>query len=759
MADRFAQSGAALLRSSRRSLFPPIDRRRLTFRGGWSGLPIYLVMILIYPASLAQAGWVDVASHFPYIALAAAILGTVVGNGRMRPRRSTALGIVAGALVVVLTTIAATAGATLHLKAVELATHVNNWTTQILAGESANDPSTFVLLLGATCWASVYLGAFVLAREHRPWDAVVFSGVCLTVNVSLALTSLFFDLILFSLCALVLLTRLHIVNLTERWERQNIVPAGEMDWRLLRGGLTWTLVLVLLAFFTPRVAAADLVSNAFNTFEAPYNRLQAEWQRFFAGVSGPSRLQGVSFSDAIRLGQAPNLGDRIVFYVDSPSAHFWRAVTYDFYTGAGWRTTETDRADKVVPNYIDRAKLDATFDIIVPHANLLFGANEPAKVSVPFQFQTGEDRAYSTSLRAVNRNQAQGTYTTSSLVSTATKEQLRKATTVYSTTIKAKYLQLPSSVPDRVSKLAQTITATKTTPYDKAEAVETYLRNTYKYSTVVKSAPPGRDPVDYFLFDLKADFCEYFASSMAVLLREVGVPARVVEGFTAGELDSSNRYAVKELNAHAWVEVYFPQYGWIEFEPTPSELPFDRLESTTPEGTTNPDGTTGPDTKGRTGINGRDLEPDPGQVGADDTAPNVSGNVSRPVDPVPALALLSLILLALVGALVRFELRFRGLPAIDRAWGKTRLLGAYAGHAARPSQTPYEYADAMGREIPDVQEPLRTIAHARVQDRYAPGGATAAERDAAALAWRRTARVLVTLLPTRLVRAVAKLIR
>ena len=760
MADRFARSGHALLRSARRGLFPPIDRRRLRFRGGWAGLPIYLVMILIYPVSLAQAGWVDVASHFPYIALAAAVLGTVVGGTRLGPRRSTALGTLVGTFTVAIFTIAATPGPTLHAKAVDLATHVNNWTTQIIAGESATDPSTFVLLLGATCWAAVYIGAFALAREHRPWDAVVLSGVCLTINVSLALTSLFFDLILFSLCALVLLTRLHIVNLTERWERRNIVPAGEMDWRLLRGGLTWTFVLVLLAFFTPRVAAADIVSNAFSTFEAPYNRVQAEWQRFFAGVSGPSRLQGVSFSDAIRLGQAPNLGDRIVFYVDAPTAHFWRAVTYDFYTGAGWRATETDRVDKVVPNYLERVKQDATFDIVVPHANLLFGANEPTKVSVPFQFQTGDDRAYSTSLRAVDRNDAQSKYTTTSLVSTATKEQLRRATTAYPTVIKTKYLQLPSSVPERVTKLAQTITATKATAYDKAEAVETYLRSTYKYSTVVKSAPPGRDPVDYFLFDLKADFCEYFASSMAVLLREVGVPARVVEGFTAGELDNSDRYAVRELNAHAWVEVYFPQYGWIEFEPTPSQLPIDRQESAAPAGTTNPDGTAATtEPKDRFGINGRDVEPDPGAGGLGDTPPGVSGSVSRPVDPRPAVALLALVLLGLFAALVRFELRFRGQTIIDSAWGKTRLLGAYAGHAARPSQTPYEYADSMGREIPDVREPLRTIAYARVQDRYAPGGASDAERDAAALAWRRIARVLITLLPTRLIRALAKLVR
>jgi len=216
--------------SLKRSLFPPVDLRKLRFRGGWAGLPIYLVMILIYPASLAQAGWVDLNAQFTYIALAGALLGTVVGNGRIRARRSTLLGAIAGALTVVIFTIIATNGTSLHAKTVDLAVHVNNWVTQIIAGESANDPSVFVLLLGATCWASAYVGAFALAREHRPWDAVIFSGICLTVNVSLALTSLYFDLILFTLLALVLLTRLHIVNLMERWERQNIVPAGEMDW-------------------------------------------------------------------------------------------------------------------------------------------------------------------------------------------------------------------------------------------------------------------------------------------------------------------------------------------------------------------------------------------------------------------------------------------------------------------------------------------------------------------------------------------------
>src|SRR5258708_31794872 len=165
------------------------------------------------------------------------------------------------------------------------------------------------------------------------------------------------------------------------------------------------------------------------------------------------------------------------------------------------------------------------------------------------------------------------------------------------------------------------------------------LRNSTRYWPGVTPAPPGRAPVDSFLFDLKAAFCESFASSMAVMLREVGVPARVVEGFTAGELDPLGRYAVKELNAHAWVEAYFPQYGWIEFEPTPSELPFDRADAaaSNTSGTDPTSGRNGREDSG--GPAGRDNEPDPRIRGIDDTPPDVSGTVSLQVDPPPAPAL------------------------------------------------------------------------------------------------------------------------
>ena len=746
-----------------RVLFPPIDWRRLRFRGGAIALPLYLVMILVYPASLQQADWVDTTSHFAWIAIFAMLFGTLAGNGGVGVRHAGPFGAALGALVVLVTTIqAGAAGPSFHDRAVATAMHVNNYLTQVLAGEAASDPTVFILFLGTTVWAATYVGSYALAHQRRIWDAIVFCGFCLVVNVSLALTSLLFDLVVFSLCVLLLLLRMHMVTLQERWSRNNIQPTGEMDWRLARGGLTWTAVLVIMALVTPRVGAAEVVNGAFGTFEGPYHRVEAEWQRFFAGVSGPSRLRGVSFSDSIRLGQAPNLGDRVVMTVDSPGGHFWRAVSYDFYTGAGWRTTETDKADKITPAAAEREKLEVTFDIVVPHANLLFAPNEPTKASVPFQFQTGEDRSYSTSLHAVNRGNAEGPYVVSALASTADKVTLRRATATYPAYIRAKYLQLPSSLPQRVKDKAHQIADDKPNAYDKAEAIETYLRQTYRYNTVVRSAPPGRDPVDYFLFDLKEDFCEYFASSMAVMLRELGVPARMVEGFTTGTFDPEQaKYVVREVNAHAWVEVYFPQYGWIEFEPTPSETTFPRIEdrSLTSDGSPAGDG-----------IN-RERDPDRDQAddqidkGSDRERADDEGfaggalNIVRSVDPRPAIAAVILLLLGILAAFVRFELRFRGQPPIASAWGKTRLLGSYLGHSATPSQTAYEYADSLAVVVPDARAPLRDIAHARVIDIYSRTGATDAELDAVESAWGRVARALLALIPRRLLRALTRFVR
>jgi hypothetical protein len=742
-----------------RSLFPPIAWRRLRFRGGWFALPIYLLMMSVYPLSLQQADWVVTQEHFTWLVFSAIVLAILVGNGTMPTRRAMILGGLVGTVAIVLATAFASDEGPIRERVVHLAVNVNNWITQVLAGEAATDPTVFVLFLGATVWTSAYVGTFALSRSLRPWDAILFMGFCLVVNVSMALTNLIADLVVFSLSALVLLVRLHIVLLQERWTRNNIVPSGEMDWRLLRGGMTWTMVLVIMALVTPRVGAAEVLNRAYSVFETPYHSVEAEWQRFFAGVSGPSRLRGVSFTDAIRLGQSPNLADRVVMTVDAQQGRFWRAVAYDFYTGNGWRTTETDKVDRINPTVLGREKFDATFEMLVPQQNLLFAANEPVRASVPYQFQTGADKTYSTALRAVRGGQASAKYTVTSYVSVADKAALRRASNTYPDYIRQKYLQLPSTLPQRVRDLAHKVAGDQTDPYNKAEVVESYLRTTYRYAPVVRAPPPGRDPVDFFLFDLKEDFCEYFASAMVVMLRELGVPARVVEGYTAGTLDpATGKFVVKELDAHAWVEVYFPLYGWIEFEPTPSQAPIFRVDSEAIGGGS-PGGDSDPLGDGSAIDRGdRDLQND----NAPDEGQGFGSGVVQAVqnfDPRPLAALIGALLLLLLLAFARFQLRFRGQPSVDSAWGKARLLASYAGFAADPSQTAYEYATMLGEAVPDAKSPIQDIAEARVHDRYTPAGATEEDVERAVSGWRRLARTLVGLLPARLVSGIARIWR
>ena len=751
---------AALLRAA----FPPVDFSRLGFRGGFFSLVLALALVAVYPVSLNQAGWVQADSHFGWLAIAGLFFGSLVGNSRVRRASAPMLGAVVGMLAVVAFTTMASGPQPFHAKLVTLATNVNNWLTQVLAGEAGTDPTPFVLFLGATCWSTSFWGSYTLARFRRPWELVFFQAFVLVVNVSLALRPLFFDLVVFSVLALLLLARLHVVSLAERWERRRLVPGADMEWRVLRGGLTWTLVLIMLASFTPRIGAADALGSAWGTFEGPWHSVENEWQRFFAGVYGPSRIQGVSFADVIRLGLAPNLGDRVVMYASTGETHFLRATAYDFYTGVGWKSTDDRQEDKTdAPNYALRKKLDVTIDPVGgAKSSLLFGPSEPVTASIPRTFVYGDDKSFSSQMRAKDRSQAANRYTVTSYVSIATKEDLRKASAP-PLAISERYLQLPSTVPPRVKALAATITKDKANAYDKAEAVEQYLRDKYKYSTVVKAPPSGRDPVDYFLFDLKEDFCEYFASSMVVMLRSVGVPARIVEGFTPGSYDEiTSRYVISERNAHAWVEVYFAGYGWIEFEPTPSEEPFGRAENQQAAGagaTTGENDFSTPDSREsrcrqNAGCNEEPLTPESGDSVDAGAGEGVAGQIDyRPLWWVTLLAFL----LALLGYL-RFELRFRGMGAAEAAFGKMRLLGAYAGLGQRPYETAAEYAGSLGRALPRVRQQVTMIANAHIIERYSPRSPTVAESQAARRALRTVSWELIRRVPRRVWRGARGLV-
>lgn len=161
-----------------------------------------------------------------------------------------------------------------------------------------------------------------------------------------------------------------------------------------------------------------------------------------------------------------------------------------------------------------------------------------------------------------------GLYQATSVIPEPKAGELRAASTEYPPDIELNYLQLAPLDP-RVSRLAQQVTAGENNNYDRAAALEKYLQTNFAYTLQLPGAVPA-DPIANFLFQRKRGHCEYFASAMAIMLRTLHIPARIVNGFRTGEFnDVSGQYLVRASNAHSWVEAYFPGYGWVSFDPTP----------------------------------------------------------------------------------------------------------------------------------------------------------------------------------------------
>jgi transglutaminase-like putative cysteine protease len=270
--------------------------------------------------------------------------------------------------------------------------------------------------------------------------------------------------------------------------------------------------------------------------------------------------------------------------------YYWRGVVYAQYMGTGWVsstvTKQSISADTpLLPALLNEYHLIKMDVQMVEPEGRLFWSGTLFSVDVPFTAQwrlrpTSDLFADQTALVQADLFAAVSeviAYHAETYIPSPTLNDLRSASSEYPEEIFNRYLVLPRDVPDRVITLAFKITEGIENPYDKAKAIETYLRKNYPYDLEVPAPPPDQDVADYFLFDLKKGYCDYYATAMVVMARAIGLPARFVSGYSPGSYDAPNaRYVIRELNAHSWAEVYFPEIGWVEFEPTASVPVIDR---------------------------------------------------------------------------------------------------------------------------------------------------------------------------------------
>ncbi|HEY4722034.1 MAG TPA: transglutaminase-like domain-containing protein, partial [Anaerolineae bacterium] len=207
---------------------------------------------------------------------------------------------------------------------------------------------------------------------------------------------------------------------------------------------------------------------------------------------------------------------------------------------------------------------------------MIFAAPEPiaANRAVWVDKYPGDGNLQMSMWTSLDQLSSGDSYQVVSSLSRATVDTLRAAGTDYPAAVRDRYLQLPASLPQRVRLQAKQIVdkAGAVGAYDQASALEAWLRLNITYNDQIAGPKPGEDGVDYVLFESRQGYCDYYASAMAVMARSLGIPARVATGYASGEYDPERGvYQVHQFNAHTWVEVYFPKYGWIEFEPTASQ--------------------------------------------------------------------------------------------------------------------------------------------------------------------------------------------
>ena len=260
------------------------------------------------------------------------------------------------------------------------------------------------------------------------------------------------------------------------------------------------------------------------------------------------------------------------FEVRSDLPLFWRGFVYDTYTGREFLLEDRDSdifsSGESFPllyagpdRFIRTVEQD--YHLLSPFPGVLLSAYEPRSVSGVGAITVTDSRM----LLTPGSNQEGTDYSIVSAVVSPDIESLRSSPRFSDPD--PRYIQLPDSVPERVGELAVNITRDADNPFDKALAVAQYLRG-FTYSLDVSNIPPGRDAVDYFLFESQAGYCQHFAAAMAILCREVGLPSRVVSGFGSGAADSGRKvYRILQLNSHSWVEVQFVDHGWVTFDPTP----------------------------------------------------------------------------------------------------------------------------------------------------------------------------------------------
>jgi transglutaminase-like putative cysteine protease len=740
-----------------------------------------LVMALLAATgwTVLSGGWVEASSSAVLVGVVGAVEAVVLARGRVSRSSallSTPLLLFASLLPTTLATRPVAPPGINHL--------VGQYVGAAATGLLGNASWEFNVSLSALLWACGAWTAWFAVRERRGALATAPGWAVLAVtvinapapaNVGLAAT-------VTAVAAIMLIAAVHLERLNDSWIQRRVGVLPGTDGRFATAAAAGGLLIVLLALVAPPLTSTDLSGRLFG----------------FGGSNGGSGIGttpgglGVGPAGTVRFnpstipdGSLTLANTPVLTYRSSTSAGMYLQMATDgVFDGGNWLPDESalnngDFAEEVVdPGAIPRDRsvddggvgaqqqaVTATVTLTndTSGTNVLPFPGEPdatslgARASGLVQPGPGGQLLTVDGVTAV-RQVAGSTFVASATQSTATAAQLRAAGTVYPSFItRDGFLPLPddgSGGAAVIRTLANQWAASAGNAYDAATIIESKLRDPKLFHYTLKPPQPpagsGEWPVTYFLTTSHSGYCQYFATAMGAMLRALGIPSRLINGYGPGTSPSSAAHGINEEtvftvtsdDAHTWVEGYFPGYGWIPFEPTPPSVAGDYKTFGRGGSPTAPTGPTG----------GASAAPTP--TPSSRTNPAVTGATPGGGGGVPTVVLtrgavgVGVVLLPLA-VFAAWFLRPRTLRGI---WRRIGIVGALAGVPRDPALTFDEYAARLTAAVPRAAEssrgaPAALADIAAISDRalYARNGLDATDQTRIEVAWRQVARLLPSL--------------
>lgn len=577
-------------------------------RWDWRLAALFMLIFFTSPARLLVTRWAADLGRIQTAAVLGAALGLALAASRFRPliRRLLLAGYTLGVLPWQFTAILSGEDS-LMLRLASLWGRLFFAWQALWRGEAVEDPLLFIVA------ASLFYWFMAVACGQRFFERGKLLAALLPPTVPLLVIQ-YYDgnhtggiwlLAFYFFLILLILGRFNLLENRERWQAQGIFLGSEPGFDLNNGLLLATTLLIFSAWLTPAPATAlPAAARWWRSLTAPLKAAQDDFGDAFAALRGQPLTGGESYGSSLALGSSAAQGQNELFRVIVPPANlprfYWRVRAYDRYEDGVWHTSEAlarpfspgggDFSAPVSPAAVG----EFTFEwrssdqrgLILP--GQAFWVSRPA--SLVF-FPLPENQIDPLYLRAAEALRAGDQYNARAGLNNPSLQTLRAANGEIPAWVRERYLNVPAGLRPPLRALAEQITASQANNFDKAAAITDWLRQNMQYSESIEPPPPGSDPVTWFLFTWKSGYCNYYASAQVLLLRSIGIPARMVVGYAQGERAGANTYIVREAQAHAWPEVYFSGLGWVEFEPTlsqptlnrPSEAPLTRDPQTTPD--------------------------------------------------------------------------------------------------------------------------------------------------------------------------------